>query len=470
MATEGAMKKEEVVIQHDKLSNRIEIMNIVGGKQKESSSKKILYLNTIFGETIGVAQDSDEKDLRIAFRYAKKCHEISNPGCIDDGIEFVRRASKKYLCNLEERKTIAQLTGTQTMKYIDASLELFRRWIEKISDYVELAASRDGVLYTRGINSAILPGNTSIVSPYILSHAPFIGPIVTRADSRAPFAAYKFVKALCEEGFEGVQFLTWSSETKPQLASHLIRDATNAGKAIFFGSDETLKTVLRSDLNLNGNVLQYGTGNSKIIVTSTADIKLAGKSCAEGASANTGNLCTCTKAAFVADDVYESFIAELEMWSEKLKAGDPTKPFNDLVFIGKHDIENIIVPVLWEHGIAKEEREKYIDGPYMRMIPLETCINSPLVKEEYPYPIVAVIRCRDAMDAIKMANSVLTTGKRTLNLSIFTGEDDLAYAKASYLPLINAHSVLFNKPTIYMNFWSHQGRDIRDMMRKIVFT
>ncbi|MBN2095712.1 MAG: aldehyde dehydrogenase [Candidatus Aenigmarchaeota archaeon] len=443
--------------------------NVIGGESRQANKGDALPLYTIFREFAGTVPNSEESDLMEAFSYARDyAKKIPYARRVDDGIEAVRKASKELLSKREDRERIAALTGSQTLKSIEGTLDLFKGWADGIGNlYSQIIDDEGKLLYKSGINAGILPGNVSISGTWTQSLSALVGPMVTRPDRRGSFVASSYAQLLADNGYPGVQAVNWSSELHPNLIQTLISEGLREGKVHFFGSNDTINEILPTELKDHPNLIAYGSGHGMAIVDETADLEQAAKFCVQGRIFNTGNMCTCTNNVIaVGDTTYDKLLNYFEGCKETLMPGDPRKPDSDLGWIGSHDLQTIVKPLLLEHTVAPDE--VIVNYDYMKFTPIETNPHSKFARKEWPYPILGIMGADNMDKAIDMVGACLEPGCKSICVGLHMDPDkpDLL---TKYITALKpyAHKVATNNSTTNMDLNCHQGLTIRNMMRPI---
>lgn len=177
---------------------------------------------------------------------------------------------------------------------------------------------------------------------------------------------------------------------------------------------------------LGKSLLELG-GNNAIIVTPTADLKVAIPAIVFGAVGTAGQRCTSTRRLIVHDTVFEEVKSRLAKAYGQLKIGNPLDPGihvgplidKQAVAQYQHAIEQIkqaggsfVVP----SGVP--EGDQYASGCYVSPCIAEVENHWAIVQHETFAPILYLIRYTDAEEAIALQNDV----PQGLSSAIFTND------------------------------------------------
>jgi aldehyde dehydrogenase (NAD+) len=180
--------------------------------------------------------------------------------------------------------------------------------------------------------------------------------------------------------------------------------STRMGKAVA----ETLSR------RLGRSLLELG-GNNAVVVTPSADVRLAVRALVFGAVGTAGQRCTTTRRLIVHESIKNELVAALESAYQQVRIGDPLKP------------ETLMGPLIDEsaaQGMEKTLKElqllggkilyggerltgpEYQGGAYVVPCLAEAKNEWPVVKRETFAPILYVLTYRDFDEALAMHNAV----------------------------------------------------------------
>jgi succinate-semialdehyde dehydrogenase/glutarate-semialdehyde dehydrogenase len=238
---------------------------------------------------------------------------------------------------------------------------------------------------------ALMAGNVGI-----LKHA-----------GNVPQCALAIEQIFCRAGFEEGIFQTLLIEAEkverlivdPRIKAVTLTGSEKAGSAV--GS-----TAARE---IKKSVLELG-GSDPFIVMPSADFGLAVSTAVKARTINTGQSCIAAKRFFIADKIYDDFLKKFVEQMRSLKVGDP---LDETIEIGPLATEQIL------NGVHEQVQKTLamgancltggnrIAGPgffYEPTVLVDVPKDSPAFREEVFGPVAAVLRVRDAEEAIELAN------------------------------------------------------------------
>ncbi|HME88993.1 MAG TPA: NAD-dependent succinate-semialdehyde dehydrogenase [Chthoniobacterales bacterium] len=241
---------------------------------------------------------------------------------------------------------------------------------------------------------ALMAGNVGI-----LKHA-----------ASVPQCALAIEQIVCRAGFDNGVFQTLLIEANqaqrvivdPRIKAVTLTGSDKAGSAV--GS-----TAARE---IKKSVLELG-GSDPFIVMPSADFELAVSTAVKARTINTGQSCIAAKRFFIADKIYDDFLTKFVEQMRSLKIGDP---MDEATEIGPLATESILTGVheQVQKSIAAGAKlltgGNQIAGPgffYEPTVLANVPRESPAFREEVFGPVAAVLRVRDADEAVQLANDSL---------------------------------------------------------------
>jgi aldehyde dehydrogenase (NAD+) len=172
------------------------------------------------------------------------------------------------------------------------------------------------------------------------------------------------------------------------------------------------------------SILELG-GNNAIIVTPSADLKLAKRAILFGAAGTAGQRCTTTRRIIVHESIKEEFVASLVAAYRQLPVGNPLAagtlvgPLIDILAV--QAMQQALAALRQQGGriLCGGERltgKKYPGGLYVAPCMVEAANEWPVVQHETFAPILYVMTYRDLHEAIAQQNAV----PQGLSSAIFT--------------------------------------------------
>ena len=218
----------------------------------------------------------------------------------------------------------------------------------------------------------------------------------------------------------------------PRIAAVTLTGSEAAGREVGQAAGRALKPV----------VLELG-GSDPFIVLADADVKLAAETAAKARTINAGQSCIAAKRFIVVDAVYQEFLKVFLEAMRNIRVGDPLDPATDIGPQARTDLRDELqqqVDASVEQGAKLVLGGRVPAGPgayYPATVLTDVKRGNLAYHEEIFGPIAAVIRARDADDAIAIANDT----RFGLGASLWTA--DLAQAER-LAARIEAGSVFIN--------------------------
>lgn len=178
---------------------------------------------------------------------------------------------------------------------------------------------------------------------------------------------------------------------------------------------------------LKKTVLELGS-NDAYVVLADADIQKAAKVCVQGRTYNAGQTCVAAKRFIIEEAVYDEFRDAFLTEMKKLSFGDPTRSSTQMGPMAREDLRNglheqvrksIEAGAICSLGGEIPEGKGYFYPPTV----LENVApGQPAYDEELFGPVAALIKVKDAAEAMRIANdSVYGLGG-----GIFSSDEDEA--------------------------------------------
>ena len=265
----------------------------------------------------------------------------------------------------------------------------------------------------RAAAPALMAGNTML-----LKHA-----------SNVPQCALAIEEVFREAGLpEGVfqTLLVPAATVEGIIADDRVRAVT------LTGSDVTgAKVAAAAGQHLKKTVLELG-GSDPFIVLADADLEEAAKVGARARNQNTGQSCIAAKRFIVEEPVAERF-SELFVEAVKaLKVGDPLDPTTNIGPLARGDLRDDLdrqVRRSLDMGARLLLGGHKLDGRgyfYAPTVLAEVTPEMPAFREETFGPVAAIVRARDADEAVRLANM----SPFGLGAAIWTGDPERGQALA----------------------------------------
>jgi succinate-semialdehyde dehydrogenase / glutarate-semialdehyde dehydrogenase len=238
---------------------------------------------------------------------------------------------------------------------------------------------------------ALMAGNVGI-----LKHA-----------GNVPQCALAIEQLFCRAGFEEGIFQTLLIEA--EQVEKLIVDPRI--KAVTLTGSEKAGSIVGSQAarEIKKSVLELG-GSDPFIVMPSADFGLAVKTAVTARTINTGQSCIAAKRFFIADKICDRFLDQFVERMRSLKVGDPMDESMQIGPLATESIRNGVheqVQKTIAAGAKCLTGGNRIAGPgffYEPTVLVDVPKDSPAFREEVFGPVAAVLRVRDAEEAVDLAN------------------------------------------------------------------
>ncbi|MFQ5701428.1 MAG: L-glutamate gamma-semialdehyde dehydrogenase [Acidobacteriota bacterium] len=245
--------------------------------------------------------------------------------------------------------------------------------------------------------ASIVAGNTVLLKP----------------SSDAPAIAYKFMEVLEEAGVPPgvVNFLTGpGGGVGEQLVSHPKTRfvAFTGSKAVGLGINEKAARVVPGQIWIKRAILEMG-GKDPILVADDADLDAAVEGVAVSAFGYQGQKCSACSRAIVDEAVYDAFLEKLVARTRSLKVGPTTDPDNT---IGPVVNERAFKSIMGYIEVGRSEGRVIAGGEpgssegwfIQPTIIADVDSKARIAQEEIFGPVLAVIKCRDFDEGLRIAN------------------------------------------------------------------
>src|SRR5437764_4984786 len=225
--------------------------------------------------------------------------------------------------------------------------------------------------------------------------------------ANVPQCALTIEQLFCRAGFDEGIFQTLLIEA--EQAEKVIVDPRI--KAVTLTGSEKAGSIVSSVAarEIKKSVLELG-GSDPFIVMPSADFGLAVSTAVKARTINTGQSCIAAKRFFIADKIYDKFLDQFVEQMRSLKVGDP---FDETTEVGPLATEHIRSSVhdQVQKSIAMGAKlltgGNRIAGPglfYEPTVLVDVPKDAPAFREEVFGPVAAVLRVREAEEAVELAN------------------------------------------------------------------
>jgi len=235
---------------------------------------------------------------------------------------------------------------------------------------------------------ALAAGNAVVFKPS--EYSPAVGAWLVRT----------FAEAVPEQPV--LQLVTGYGETGAALCR------SGVDKLAFTGSPGTGRRVMAACAESLTPVLIEGGGKDAAIVGADADVEAAATAIAFGAMGNAGQTCVGIERAYVAEAVYEPFVARLTEIAKGIRVGSGTDAqLGPLTMPSQPDVVRRHIDDALEYGgRATVGSSESVQPPYVAPVVLvDVPEDRPAVTDETFGPTITVTKVRDLDEAIDKANA-----------------------------------------------------------------
>jgi succinate-semialdehyde dehydrogenase/glutarate-semialdehyde dehydrogenase len=260
-----------------------------------------------------------------------------------------------------------------------------------------------------GVVLAVMPWNFPFwqVFRFIAPHLMAGNGGLLKHASNVPQNALAIERVMHDAGFPPALFRTVLVGAKrvralildDRIAAVTITGSEPAGRQVAAAAGEALKP----------SVMELG-GSDPFIVLADADLEAAVKTASVARTINAGQSCICAKRFIVEAPVYDAFVTQLTATMKAVRMGDPTDPASDIGPQARRELRDEL------HGQVKQaiaEGARAVlgcevpPGPgafYPPSVLADVKPGTLAAREELFGPVAAVMKARDADEAVAIAN------------------------------------------------------------------
>jgi len=423
--TERAAMQEALRLVHSQFGKRYQL--IIGG-ERYSATEYFQSVNPARkGEVIGYFCKTGKEQAEQAVQAALKAFE--NWSLVDP----TRRADVLFraAANMRRRKheLAALLTYEVGKSWVEADVdvaeaidfcEFYGREMLRLAEdqpLTRIAGERNELVYIPlGVGAVIPPWNFPLAILCGMTAAALVtgNTVVLKPSSDAPTIAYKFMEVLEEAGVPPgvVNFITGAGgEIGDYIVQHpKVRFVAFTGsRDVGLGISEKAANPQKGQIWIKRTVLEMG-GKDAILVSSDADLDAAADGVAAAAFGFQGQKCSACSRAIVEAPVYDAFLEKLVARVRSIKVGDPQERDT---FMGPVINEKAFKKIMEYVQVGRGEGRLVAggepgpgDGWYvMPTVVADVDPQARLAQEEIFGPVLAVIKCTDFDEGLKIANN-----------------------------------------------------------------
>ncbi|MFN2521307.1 MAG: NAD-dependent succinate-semialdehyde dehydrogenase [Candidatus Limnocylindria bacterium] len=230
---------------------------------------------------------------------------------------------------------------------------------------------------------------------------------VLKHASNVPQCALAIEEAMAASGFPEGLFRTIL--VPGAAVERLVEDPRIRAVTLTGSSDTGSRIAALAGAALKKTVLELG-GSDPFIVLPDADIELAASTAAKARNQNTGQSCIAAKRFLVAEAIADDFTERFADAVRALKVGDPLDENTQIGPLARADLRDALERQVRESvrvGARIVVGGRKIQGKGFFWEPTvldEVTEDMPVIREETFGPVAAVLRVKDADDALRVAN------------------------------------------------------------------
>lgn len=377
-------------------------------------------------EVIGQVVRAGEDDAEAVLREAVEAQPAWGARTFQERAELLQRAANRLV---EEQEIFAAWEVKEAGKgWQEANADVAEA-IDFLRYYAQCAVKFDNIIQPHlpgelnrleymplGVGVVLPPWNFPLAIPVGMVAAAIVcgNSVVLKPSSETPVVIWYFCKLLQEAGLPDgiVNYLPGSGAV---LGEALVRDPRTQFVA-FTGSKEVglhllnVVTELSESQRQIKKVIAEMGGKNAIIIDQDADLDETVNGVLESAFGYQGQKCSACSRVICVEEIYERFTARLIDAVASLKIGDPSKPQNRLGPLisaaSKERIERFVSECERSSTlIAKGDLPSELHGHYIPpMIFKDVTQDSPLAQQEIFGPVLVLMKAKDFMEAIDIAN------------------------------------------------------------------
>jgi succinate-semialdehyde dehydrogenase/glutarate-semialdehyde dehydrogenase len=261
-----------------------------------------------------------------------------------------------------------------------------------------------------GVVLAVMPWNFPFwqVFRFIAPHLMAGNGGLLKHASNVPQCALAIEQVMHDAGFPKALFRTLLIGSRPvkkiiqddRIAAVTITGSEPAGRQVAAAAGEALKP----------SVMELG-GSDPFIVLADADLDAAAKTASVARTMNAGQSCICAKRFIVVDAVHDAFVTRLAAAMKAVRVGDPTDAATDIGPQARRELRDELhgqVRLAISQGARPVLGCEVPPGPgafYPASVLADVRPGNFAAQEELFGPVAAVIRVKDADEAVAVANA-----------------------------------------------------------------
>ncbi len=426
---------------------------IIGGKRIKLANKIQSINPSNPAQVVGVFQEAGAAEVEPAMQAALKAFESWSRTTLEERANLLFRVGNL----LQERKFefSAWMVFEVGKNWVEADADVAETIdfayfygmealkLAKATTPIQLPGERNHLQYIPlGVGAVIPPWNfpCAIMAGMTMASIVCGNTVVLKPSSDSPAIAAKFVELLEEAGVPDgvVNFCTGSGRS---FGGNVVNHpktryiAFTGSKEVGLDINEHAAKTQPGQIWIKRTILEMG-GKDSILVDADAEFDAAVEGVAQAAFGFSGQKCSACSRVIVDQRIYDRFVAALKERVEKITVGETTKNPGMGPVINEASMNKILGYVdkaLQEGGrlITGGARDEQAGAGYFVQptIIADVAPTATIAQEEIFGPVLAVIKCRDFEEGLRIANNT----EFGLTGAVYTGSrDKLDYAAREY--------------------------------------
>ncbi|MDR3793415.1 MAG: L-glutamate gamma-semialdehyde dehydrogenase [Terracidiphilus sp.] len=400
---------------------------VIGGKRIKTAGKITSVNPARPAQVVGIHQKAESEHAELAMAAALKAFETWKYEPAEVRASLLLRAAEI----IRERKYEfrAWLTFETGKNWAEADadagetidfLEFYAREalrLAKSAPAIQYPGERCELHYIPlGVGAVIPPWNFPFAIMAGMTAAAIVtgNTVILKPSSDAPTIAAKFLEVLEEAGMpEGVvNFCPGAGAT---FGNAIVEDprtrfiSFTGSKAVGLQIHETAAKTRPGQIWIKRTVLEMG-GKDSILVAADADLDKAVDAVVASAYGFSGQKCSACSRAIVEAPVYDAFVEQLREKVAKLTVGDPALNHNLGPVINRAALDSMLryIEIGKKEGklVAGGKAPEIEGGYYLEpTVIVDVAPDAVIAQEEIFGPVLAVIKCADFDEGLKIANN-----------------------------------------------------------------
>ena len=400
---------------------------VIGGERLQTAGKITSVNPARPAQVVGVHQKAEGEHAELAMRASLTAFAVWQH--VDPALRAALLERTAKIIRDRKFEFMAWLTFEAGKNWAEADadvgetidfLEFYAREavrLAAVTTSIQFPGERNELIYIPlGVGAVIPPWNFPFAIMAGMTAAAIVtgNTVILKPSSDAPTIAAKFMEVLEEAGLPAgvVNFCPGSGAS---FGNAIVEDprtrfiSFTGSKAVGLAIHESAAKTRPGQIWIKRTVLEMG-GKDSMLVCADADLDKAADAVVASAYGFSGQKCSACSRAIVEAPVYDAFVAKLAERTAKLTVGDPATNANVGPVVNRAALDSMLKYIeigkregkLILGGTAPEIEGGYYLAPtiFSDVLP-----NAVISQEEIFGPVLAVIKCADFEDGLRIVNN-----------------------------------------------------------------